>query len=191
MCQSQEGLFKLYPPILPLRRLSGGDLAAWLAESQLLAGDIESNPGQQTHTAICTIAQLRTNKSHILISYLHKVDETHYPSPLCPLCKTHPHTTEHIFKCTHLYTLSNILDLWMSPGRVVSLLARWKGRLEGLPELLGLSDPSTATRRRGGSTTLTTDQVIKGISNCSNTKAFDPDKLSIFHLKNLGPTQGD
>ena len=35
--------------------------------------------------------------------------------------------------------------------------------------------------------TFTTDQVIKGISNCSNTKAFGPDKLSIVHLKNLGP----
>ena len=35
--------------------------------------------------------------------------------------------------------------------------------------------------------TFTTDQVIKGISNCSNTKAFGPDKLSIFHIKNLGP----
>ena len=35
--------------------------------------------------------------------------------------------------------------------------------------------------------TFTTDQVNKGISNCSNTKAFGPDKLSIFHLKNLGP----
>ena len=35
--------------------------------------------------------------------------------------------------------------------------------------------------------TFTTDQVIKGISNCSNTKAFGPDKPSIFHLKNLGP----
>ena len=33
----------------------------------------------------------------------------------------------------------------------------------------------------------TTDQVIKGISNCSNTKAFGHDKLSIFNLKNLGP----
>ena len=29
-----------------------------------------------------TLAQLRTNKSPILISYLHKVDETHHPSPL-------------------------------------------------------------------------------------------------------------
>ena len=35
--------------------------------------------------------------------------------------------------------------------------------------------------------TFTTDQVIKGISNYSNIKAFGPDKLSIFHLKNLGP----
>ena len=35
--------------------------------------------------------------------------------------------------------------------------------------------------------TFTMDQVIKEISNCSNTKAFDPDKLSIFHLKNLKP----
>ena len=35
--------------------------------------------------------------------------------------------------------------------------------------------------------TFTTDQVIKGISNCSNTKAFGPDKLSIFHQKNIGP----
>ena len=35
--------------------------------------------------------------------------------------------------------------------------------------------------------TFTTDQVITGISNCSNTKAFGYDKLSIFHLKNLGP----
>ena len=35
--------------------------------------------------------------------------------------------------------------------------------------------------------TFTTDQVIKGLSNCSNTKAFVPDKLSIFHLKKPGP----
>ena len=34
--------------------------------------------------------------------------------------------------------------------------------------------------------TFTTDQVIKEISNCINTKVFGRDKLSIFHLKNLG-----
>ena len=71
-----------------------------------------------------TLAQLRTNKSPILISYLHKVDKTHHPSPPCPLCKTHPHTTYHIFSCTHLYTSNNTLDLWTSPERVVPLLVR-------------------------------------------------------------------
>ena len=34
--------------------------------------------------------------------------------------------------------------------------------------------------------TLTTDQVTTGISNCSNTRTFGPDKISMFHLKNLG-----
>ena len=33
--------------------------------------------------------------------------------------------------------------------------------------------------------TFTTDQVTKGISSCSNTRAFGLDKLSIFHLKHL------
>ena len=35
--------------------------------------------------------------------------------------------------------------------------------------------------------TFTTDQVTPGISNCRNTRAFEPDKLGIFHLKNLVP----
>ena len=34
--------------------------------------------------------------------------------------------------------------------------------------------------------TFTTDQVTKGISSCSNTRAFGPDKFSIFHLQHLG-----
>ena len=34
--------------------------------------------------------------------------------------------------------------------------------------------------------TFTTDQVTKGISSCSNTRTFGPDKLSIFHLQHLG-----
>ena len=35
--------------------------------------------------------------------------------------------------------------------------------------------------------TFTTDQVSKGINSCSNSRAFEPDKLSILHLKYLGP----
>ena len=34
--------------------------------------------------------------------------------------------------------------------------------------------------------TFTTGQVTKGISSCRNTRAFGPDKLSIFHPKHLG-----
>ena len=35
------------------------------------------------------LAQLRTNKSLLLKSYIHKVDTKSHPSPLCPLCNTH------------------------------------------------------------------------------------------------------
>ena len=35
--------------------------------------------------------------------------------------------------------------------------------------------------------TFTTDRVMRAIKSCRNSKAFGPDKLSIFHLKNLGP----
>ena len=34
--------------------------------------------------------------------------------------------------------------------------------------------------------TFITDQVTKGISSFNNTRAFGPDKLSIFHIKHLG-----
>ena len=35
--------------------------------------------------------------------------------------------------------------------------------------------------------TFTTDLVRREIKSCRNSKAFGPDKLSIFHLNNLGP----
>ena len=59
-----------------------------------------------------TIAQLRTNKSLFLKSYLHKVDAKTHPSPLCPLCNIHTHDTHHLFNCTHIRTTLSSLDLW-------------------------------------------------------------------------------
>ena len=35
--------------------------------------------------------------------------------------------------------------------------------------------------------TFTTDLVMKAVKSCRNSKAFGPDKLSLFHLKHLGP----
>ena len=52
----------------------------------------------------CTLPQLRTNKSPFLLSYLHKIDASTHPSPLCPLCRTHEHTIPHsISSVAHRY----------------------------------------------------------------------------------------
>ena len=37
--------------------------------------------------------------------------------------------------------------------------------------------------------TFTADLVMKAIKSCRNSKAFGPDKLSILHLKHLGPRE--
>ena len=72
----------------------------------------------------CTIAQLRTNKSPFLKSYLHNVDAKSHPSPLCPLCNTHTHHTHHLFKCSLIRTTLSPLDLWTDPAGEAALLAR-------------------------------------------------------------------
>ena len=98
-----------------------------------------------------TLAQLRTNKSPILISYLHKVDETHHPSPLCPLCKTHP-----TFSIVHIYIHQAIY--WISGCLPREWCPCWSGgrdAWQGFSREIGLSDLSTATRRRGRSTATT------------------------------------
>ena len=66
------------------------------------------------HTRL-TLAQLRTNKSPFLLSYLHKIDASTHPSPLCPLCRTHGHTTHHLFSCPQIHTTLSALDLWRDP----------------------------------------------------------------------------
>ena len=124
------------PPVFLGKPVMGPRCMA--GRAQLLAGDIESNPGPKptlkpfyTHSLNTRIHQSNPlNPPHP-----HSPQHTHPHlfNPLCLLGKTHPHTKEHLFNCTHLYTSNNILDLWMSPGMVVPLLARSKGRLPGLP----------------------------------------------------------
>ena len=57
-----------------------------------------------------TLAQLRTNKCPLLRSYLNKIDEYKHPSPLCPLCKTEPHTTLLLINCTNINTQLQVTD---------------------------------------------------------------------------------
>ena len=81
-----------------------------------------------------TLAQLRTNKSPFLKSYLHKVDAKTHQSPLCPLCNIHTHDTHHLFNCIHIRTTLSPLDLWTDPDGVTALRARWTEKLAGRPE---------------------------------------------------------
>ena len=73
-----------------------------------------------------TLAQLRTNKSPFLLSYLHKIDASTHPSPLCPLCSTHEHTTQHLFSCPQIPTTLSAMDLWRDPSGVAALLEDWR-----------------------------------------------------------------
>ena len=81
-----------------------------------------------------TLAQLRTNKSHFLKSYLHKVDAKTHPSPLWPLCNIHTHDTHHLFNCTRIRTILSPLNLSTDPAGVTALLARWTEKLAGGPQ---------------------------------------------------------
>ena len=100
---------------------------------------IGSSEERLPHFTRRTLAQLRTNKSLFLKSYLHKVDAGAHPSPLCPLCNIHTHDTHHLFNCTHIRTTLSPLDLWTDPAGVTALRARWTEKLAGGPQA-GTSD---------------------------------------------------
>ena len=75
------------------------------------------------------LAQLRTNKSPFLKSYLHKVDVKLHPSPLCALCNTH-----YLFNYTNICITLSPLDLWTYAAGMTALLARWTEKLAGGPQ---------------------------------------------------------
>ena len=78
-----------------------------------------------------TLAQLRTNESPFVKSYLHKVDAKSHPSPLCLLCNTHTHDTHNLFNCSHIRTIVSPLDLGTDPADVTELLAIWTEKMAG------------------------------------------------------------
>ena len=92
-----------------------------------------------------TLAQLRTNKSPFLKSYLHKVDAKTHPSPLFPICNIHTH---HLFNCIHIHTILSPLDLWTDPAGMTAMLARWTEKLAGGPQA-GTSDPLPTSKGHG------------------------------------------
>ena len=93
-----------------------------------------------------TLAQLRTNKSPFLLSYLHKIEASTHPSPLCPLCRIHKHST-HLFSCPQIHTTLSALDLWRDPSGIAALLDDWREKLATTPHKTTETDP---TNNQGG-----------------------------------------
>lgn len=76
-----------------------------------------------------TLAQLRTDKSPLLIKYLNNIDPDNYPTDLCPLCSDETHDSNHLFNCTQLPTHLTTADLWADPVAVAGLVGTWRARL--------------------------------------------------------------
>ena len=74
-----------------------------------------------------TLAQLRTKRCPLLLSYLNKIAEDNPPLPLCPLCKSEPHTTTHLFNCTNINTQLKITEMWTTLVEAGNLLVEWRG----------------------------------------------------------------
>ena len=72
-----------------------------------------------------TLAQLRSNKSPFILSYLNKISPSSHPSRSCPLCQTHIHDTPHLFTCPKISTTLGPESLWTDPARAAELLEHW------------------------------------------------------------------
>src|SRR6478609_7283358 len=101
-----------------------------------------------------TLAQLRTNKSSFLKSYLHKIDPQNHPSPQCPLCNTQNHDTKHLSTSSSLPTHLTPTDLWNEPVAVAGLLALWNDAMGAV------RDPGWRNGDRDGRNTLTSHEYI-------------------------------
>src|ERR1700730_2431747 len=80
------------------------------------------------------LSQLRTNKSPFLLSYLHRINPSEHPSPLCPLCSDQTHYTIHLFQCTQIQTTLTPIDLWNNPWEAAELLDTWRRALGSAPK---------------------------------------------------------
>ena len=80
----------------------------------------EINPSELTLTRGTRriMTQLRSGNSPVLKSYLNKIDSPNHPSPKCPLCEKHDHTSQHLFSCPKITTTLIPLDLWNDPVTV-------------------------------------------------------------------------
>ena len=95
--------------------------------------DIDKKEETLPHSTRRKLSQLRTNKSPLLMTYLHKIDPANHPAANCPLCNDPNHDSLHLFNCPDTPTTLTVWDLWTDPVGVAALLDVW-GRSWAGPE---------------------------------------------------------
>ena len=93
--------------------------------------DIDKKEETLPHSTRCKLSQLRTNKSPLLMTYLHKIDPANHPAANCPLCNYPNHDSLHLFNCPDIPTTLTVWDLWTDPVGVAALLDVWGEKLGG------------------------------------------------------------
>ena len=106
-----KGLVSTFSTSIVSKHLARRDNNQILRTHPPQASSTEENLPRHMHR---TLAQLRTNNSPFLLSYLHKIEASIHPTPFCPLCRTHEHTT-HLFSCPQIHTTLLALNLWRDP----------------------------------------------------------------------------
>ena len=121
--------------------------------------DIDKKEETLPHSTRRKLSQLRTNKSPLLMTYLHKIDPANHPAANCPLCNDPNHDSLHLFNCPDIPTTLTVWDLWTNPVGVAALLDVWGEKLGG--PRAGVWDPVRAHARDGVDTTTTTTTAMK------------------------------
>ena len=93
--------------------------------------DIDKKEETLPHSTRRKLSQLRTNKSPLLMTYLHKIDPANHPAANCPLCNDPNHDSLHLFNCPDIPTTLMVWDLWTDPVGVAALLDVWGEKLGG------------------------------------------------------------
>ena len=100
-----------------------------------------------------TLAQVRTNKS-LILHHTYTKSTKHTTPPLSDPYVKHTHIPQTTYSTAHTYIHQT--TYWTSGCLPREWCLCWSGRRDawqGCSEVIGLSEPSTATRRRGMSTT--------------------------------------
>ena len=147
--------------------------------------DIDKKEETLPHSTRRKLSQLRTNKSPLLMTYLHKIDPANHPAANCPLCNDPNHDSLHLFNCPDIPTTLTVWDLWTDPVGVAALLDVWGEKLGG--PRAGVWDPVRAHARDGVDTTTTTTDLENYESSSAMWKTWaTPKQASAFivQLKN-------